>query len=209
MPCKPSRSSTRDVRVTASGPHNPSSPPWNIMSVSVRGLHSAAPGSLFRSADSVARQPRLTCLRFRLISGLERTHTGSIYWFNSWHNEGGRAESNSKLPSPCGTARTRTCGGVPSRPGPAAPGAFGSANGRASRRACGSPRRSEASARSPPEPRSGLDGVIDCWRTRRPPPLTARGGSPYSRRRLVGLGAVGLRFDGCTVSPILRSSVPI
>ena len=43
------------------------------MSVSVRGLHSAAPGSLFRSADSVARQPRLTCLRFRLISGLERT----------------------------------------------------------------------------------------------------------------------------------------
>ena len=73
MPCKPSRSSTRDVRVTASGPHNPSSPPWNIMSVSVRGLHSAAPGSLFRSADSVARQPRLTCLRFRLISGLERT----------------------------------------------------------------------------------------------------------------------------------------
>ena len=73
MPCKPSRSSTRDLRVTASGPHNPSSPPWNIMSVSVRGLHSAAPGSLFRSADSVARQPRLTCLRFRLISGLERT----------------------------------------------------------------------------------------------------------------------------------------
>ena len=75
MPCKPSRSSTRDVRVTASGPHNPSSPPWNIMSVSVRGLHSAAPGSLFRSADSEARQPRLTCLRFRLISGLERTPT--------------------------------------------------------------------------------------------------------------------------------------
>ena len=75
MPCKPSRSSTRDVRVTASGPHNPSSPPWNIMSVSVRGLHSAAPGSLFRSADSVARQPRLTCLRFRLISGLKRTRS--------------------------------------------------------------------------------------------------------------------------------------
>ena len=45
------------------------------MSVSVRGLHSAAPGSLFRSADSVARQPRLTCLRFRLISGLERTRS--------------------------------------------------------------------------------------------------------------------------------------
>ena len=46
-----------------------------------------------------------------------------------------------------------------------------------------SSRRAEASARSPPEPSSGFDGVIDCWWTRHPPQARQRLCRPNSPPR--------------------------
>ena len=164
-------SSTRDVRVTASGPHNPSSPPWNIMSVSVRGLHSAAPGSLFRSADSVARQSRLTCRRFRLISGLERTRPPK---FRNDDRKPWRVRRDAGLSVPSSTTASRR-GTRPTRSGTPVRAARPSP-----RTAPRPPAEPRPSGRSGPRPELG--SIRSRWTWRLVDAMTDAGKSRHARR---------------------------